>query len=283
METIIRRIFVSYTEADKKYANKIRLWAKRNKLGAGEVQTLVEGELLRRKKPSARPGWSVDKKIAYADVIIVLFGDNNADHPWLRFEPQAQEGNLLRFYMRIPYTHGAIPTELGELKQMAYNPNALVKLFQTLPPKEIPVQTRPQGQQQRTNNKPPFKRKPRDGQQQQQGQGQGYQGKPPHYKPRPQRDNNTDNANTGENNTGENQNRQDNRPFKKKPPHNRPNNNRPNTGQGGSGGYHKKPNYNPNYQQRQQPPVEEQKPKDTPPPPPPVPKYNLDDDMRWDV
>ncbi len=266
METNIRRIFVSYAEADKKYANKIRLWAKRSKLGSGEVQALVEGELLRKKKASARPGWSVDKKIAYADVIIILIGDNNEDHPWLKFEEQAKQDNLLRYYMRIPYTHGAIPEGLGGITQMAYNPNALVKLFQTLPPKQLPfIQSRPP--QNQTQRKPPFREhKPKDGSQAQQGQN----------KERPPR-----NQGSG---SGENADRQNNRPpFKKKNPNHR-HNNRPNSGQGDKTGqsYPKKPHYNPNYQ-RQQPPVEEQKPKDVPPPPPPIPKYNLDDDMRWDV
>ena len=135
---IIRRVFISYNEVDRKYANKIRLWAKRGLCCDNQqrVMTLVEREKTRHYTPKnqqAPP--SVGMKILMSDFIIVLIGNENSNHPWLSRETIAAQKGITRYYMRIPYTNGDLPETLSALTQLAYNPNALEFIFRDLPEK----------------------------------------------------------------------------------------------------------------------------------------------------
>lgn len=138
MAMIIRRVFISYNEADRKYANKIRLWAKRGLCcnSNQRVMTLVEREKTRHyvsKTQQAPP--SVGMKIIMSDFIIVLIGNENQEHPWIAREPISAQKGIVRYYMRIPYTNGDLPETLANLKQLAYNPNSLEFIFRDLPEK----------------------------------------------------------------------------------------------------------------------------------------------------
>lgn len=134
---IIRKVFISYNEADKKYANKIRLWAKRGMCCAPDqrVITLVEHEKIRPPSPRQQPPPSVGMKILMSDFVIVLIGNNNENHPWLAREEVAAQKNVVRYYVRIPYADGALPETFSEMKQLAYNPNAIELIFRDLPEK----------------------------------------------------------------------------------------------------------------------------------------------------
>jgi hypothetical protein len=137
---IIRRIFISYDEADKKYANKIRLWAKRGLCCPNNqrVLTSVERErvqLPNTERPNQPPPPSVGMKILMSDLVIILIGNNTDKHPWLQREAIAAQKGVTRYFVRIPYTTGELPETLADLKQIAYNPNALELIFRSLPEK----------------------------------------------------------------------------------------------------------------------------------------------------
>ena len=130
---IVRKIFISFLDSDKKYANKIRLWAKRGKCADHQrVITMVADE---KKYSSVHPQPTLDRKIKYADLIIVLIGENTATHPWTEHCRHIDIENNVCHFMRIPYTMGGLPTEPNTLKQIAFNPNAIKKLFRLLPVK----------------------------------------------------------------------------------------------------------------------------------------------------
>lgn len=120
------QVFISYDASDRRYKNKILKWESQGKLGDVIITSLDDDDL-----------WDDDenllqdelvRKLQEAELVIVLVGDNNADHPWLDWEGEfCHQWGIRRFLMRIPYTTGAIPREFEVLEEIAYNPNAIEK------------------------------------------------------------------------------------------------------------------------------------------------------------
>ena len=144
---MVKKIFISYAEADKKYMNKIRRWTKRGKCGSHKISVATAGDKAAQTKSGKVLQVKVRRMIASADLIIVLVGDVNALHPWRRYEAFAQEGNFTRYFMRIPYTDDPLPIEFKDMKQMAYNPNAIDKMF-----RDIFEEDEPKSDKDLTNN-----------------------------------------------------------------------------------------------------------------------------------
>ncbi len=135
-----QKIFISYVDADKRYLNKIKRWGKRKKCGDIEIifSTRDDKGMKTKRGRIIRP--KLERKIKEADLIIVLVGNANDSHPWVRYEKFADEHKLVRYFMRIPYTEHPLPDALKGLTQIAYNPNAIEKLFRSETTVAIQVQ-----------------------------------------------------------------------------------------------------------------------------------------------
>ena len=129
---MIRKIFVSCNEADKKYRFKLKKWEKNKKFGEHQVMiTSTDDKDIRREKGQIMRS-SVVRKIREADFVVVIMGNNNQHHPWIQFEGLAKRFKIRRYYMRIPYTDAPLPKRLEKIEQLAYNPNAIDKLLREL-------------------------------------------------------------------------------------------------------------------------------------------------------
>jgi len=126
-----QKIFISYVDADKRYLNKIKRWGKRKKCGDIEIifSTRDDKGMKTKRGRIIRP--KLERKIKEADLVIVLVGGANDGHPWIRYEKFADEQKVVRYFMRIPYTEHPLPDALKNLTQIAYNPNAIEKLFRS--------------------------------------------------------------------------------------------------------------------------------------------------------
>lgn len=124
-----KNVFVSYVEEDKKYKNKLKLWEKRQKYGDHMIRIHSRDDSQVRSRSGKIIRSRLIQKMTQADFVVVIVGNNNHRHPWLKYEGLARKLKITRYYMRIPYSTGALPKRFTGMKQIAYNPNALDKLF----------------------------------------------------------------------------------------------------------------------------------------------------------
>ena len=134
------KIFLCGTEADKRYLNKIKRWCKHRKCGQ-HYFTFVTPEdspaprpkrrlqLANTPPPPPERTLSIPQKLKYAQLALILLGNDNDNHPWLEYDNLALQFNLPRYYMRVPYTTDPVPPRIAEVRQIAYNPNAIDKLL----------------------------------------------------------------------------------------------------------------------------------------------------------
>lgn len=125
-------ILVSYVHEDIRYLNKIKKWAKRNKFGDFSVKITTPHDSSLKTKTGKIIRGKIRQKIKETAFVIIIVGENSRRHPWLRWESFAKERNTKRFYMRIPYTKGALPFQMQQIPQMAYNPNAVEKMLREI-------------------------------------------------------------------------------------------------------------------------------------------------------
>lgn len=126
-------IFISHCPEDKRYAEKIRQWAKRQKFGDYYVHIQTSQDIFLRNANNYGVPHNLKKAYLNAHFIIVLVGNRSHAHPWQAHEMFAQQHELRRYYMRIPYTNSPLPNIMQHLQQIAYNPNAIDKLLRTEP------------------------------------------------------------------------------------------------------------------------------------------------------
>jgi len=128
-----QKIFVCHTYNDIKYLNKIRRWGKKRKFGEQQhtvVITSTEDTGLRtRTGRLIKP--KIEQKFKECTFIVVLIGEYNEKHPWPRLQRVATKYKKTVYYMRVPYTTSPVPDFLEEIKQIAYNPNAIDKLLES--------------------------------------------------------------------------------------------------------------------------------------------------------
>ena len=130
---VTQKIFVSHTHHDSKYLNKIRRWGKKQKFGEQQhsvVITSTEDNGLRtRTGRLIKP--KMEQKFKECTFIIILIGEYNEKHPWPRLQRVANKYKKTIYYMRVPYTTSPVPEFLNDIKQIAYNPNAIDKLLES--------------------------------------------------------------------------------------------------------------------------------------------------------
>ncbi len=123
------KIFLSYVPADKVYAEKMKRWAKRKKMGAFDIVFLSSEDKGVRTRRGRVIKPKLERKILEADFLVVIVGNYNKSHPWQRYEAFASTNNVERYYTRIPYTDDPLPEAMQQLTRIAYNPNAIDKIL----------------------------------------------------------------------------------------------------------------------------------------------------------
>lgn len=128
-----KEVFLSCFYTDLKYKNKIMKWASTGKLGEGVKITSAEDDDVHDKYGDIVYEKLV-KKVRDAEMVIVLVGEQNMEHPWLDFEGEfCHQWGIKRWLMRIPYTEGKLPEPFTYLNELAYNPNSIEKELRTEP------------------------------------------------------------------------------------------------------------------------------------------------------
>ena len=124
-----REIFVCCRYDDRKYLRKIKRWAMADKIGDYEVSIVTTSDDELKNKFGKTIRGKVRHKLKNVSFIIIIVGDNNKRHPWQEYEKFAKDSKITRYYTRIPYTKDPLPPFLKGIKQIAYNPNILIKLL----------------------------------------------------------------------------------------------------------------------------------------------------------
>lgn len=128
-----KKVFLTCFYTDLKYKNKIMKWASTGKLGDRVTITSAEDEDIHDRNGDI----IFDKliqKIREADMVLVLVGNSNMEHPWLDFEGEfCHQWGIKRWLMRIPYTNGKLPEPFKYLRELAFNPNSIEKELRTEP------------------------------------------------------------------------------------------------------------------------------------------------------
>ncbi len=122
-----KQVFVTSTEEDKRYRNKVMKWGTTNKLGPKvSVMSIDEPRFLH---PDGSPNRQIlSWALKESSLVVILVGDKNHNHPWLDWEGEfCHQWGIKRVVMRIPYTEGRLPEEFRLLREIAYNPNAIEK------------------------------------------------------------------------------------------------------------------------------------------------------------
>ncbi len=128
-----RKIFLSYTNTDRKYANKIQNWLSQLQYNNENIKLTSIYDSGVRNRSGRIIKHQFEQKLQEADFIIILIGDHNQNHPWLYNSQLITFPKKAYYFMRIPYTKAPLPTSMAHFKQIAYNPNALDKLYRLLP------------------------------------------------------------------------------------------------------------------------------------------------------
>lgn len=122
-----KKVFLSYAADDRRYKNKIFKWHSQGKLGDKvSIYTLDDNEFWDEQDNLLEEQlMQVMRKV---DLVVVIAGDSNEDHPWLDWEGEfCHQWGINRVLMRIPYTTGPLPREFEVLREIAFNPNAIEK------------------------------------------------------------------------------------------------------------------------------------------------------------
>ncbi|MBK6612326.1 MAG: hypothetical protein IPI59_13220 [Sphingobacteriales bacterium] len=147
-----RTFFVALQPSDFRYLKRIRSWMhKDNPFKTDETELnpdlaeQPESESYQQSEHIIRVSSTIDKvvllpngrfnrpkierRLRKSQFVLILLGENTERHPWVYFESFAAQRRLPRFFIRIPYTNSPIPENLKHIKQIAFNPNAIEKLF----------------------------------------------------------------------------------------------------------------------------------------------------------
>lgn len=127
-----KKVFVSYIPRDVKYKNKLVRWQRKQHYGTYHINITSADDKDVRRRDGQVVRSSIIRKIKQADFVVIIIGDKNDNHPWEQFEGLARRFNVTRYYMRIPYTTAPLPRRMKHIQQIAYNPNAIEKLFRDI-------------------------------------------------------------------------------------------------------------------------------------------------------
>ncbi len=118
-----KKVFISNVYEDKHFRDQIADWFEKGRMQNHEP--VFETEDTRQDGPKGIKK-HLSPKIAEADVIIALIGDNSHNHPWVDWEvAHARSLGIPVIPVRLPKTSGAGPREIRNKKMVRYSPRTL--------------------------------------------------------------------------------------------------------------------------------------------------------------
>lgn len=121
----MKSIFISHVHENKKYLNRMKKWDNRKEFDDYKFTFETEDKRSEGKKAISE---HIKNKIRGAFAVLVLIGKDTHNHDWIKLEVDyANSFHKKKYCVRIPETTGAMPSFLNKFKELAFDPNSILK------------------------------------------------------------------------------------------------------------------------------------------------------------
>lgn len=121
----MKSIFISHVFEDNMHLEKMKKWSKNGLLNDYVLTFETDDKRSEGKKAISE---HIKNKIRGAFAVLVLIGKDTHNHDWIKLEVDyANSFHKKICCVRIPETKGAIPSFLNKFKELAFDPNSILK------------------------------------------------------------------------------------------------------------------------------------------------------------